>query len=86
VARTDATATLLPSGKVLVAGGVDSRGIVLSSKEVYDPTTNSFSLSPWPLLVPRISATFTLLPNGGVLIAGGRDAYSIWSKTEIYVP
>jgi hypothetical protein len=86
VARTDATATSLPSGKVLIAGGEDSRGTVLSSTEVYDPTTNSFSLSPWPLLVRREQATFTLLPNGGVLIAGGYDGYSTWSSTEIYVP
>ena len=31
------TATLLPSGKVLLAGGVDDAGQVLASAEIYTP-------------------------------------------------
>jgi hypothetical protein len=89
VARSQGTATLLPNGKVLIAGGYDSsgpEGFNLKVTEVYDPTTNSFSLSPGTLSVPRYLATFTLLPNGGVLIAGGYDGTTAWSSTEIYVP
>jgi hypothetical protein len=40
-ARTLHTATLLPSGKVLVAGGGDEN----TTKEVYDPATGSFSIT-----------------------------------------
>ena len=31
------TATLLPSGEVLLAGGVDDAGLVLASAEIYKP-------------------------------------------------
>ena len=42
-ARTGHTATLLPSGKVLVAGGTNSSSGYLSSAEPYDPTTGNWS-------------------------------------------
>ena len=41
-AREAHTATLLPSGKVLVAGGDGCCGF-LSSAELYDPATGSWS-------------------------------------------
>ena len=41
-ARAGHTATLLPNGKVLVAGGFDSSAI-LSSAEVYDPASGTWS-------------------------------------------
>ena len=39
---TTHTATLLPSGKVLVAGGYDGSG-VLSSAELYDPASGTWT-------------------------------------------
>src|ERR1051326_9330200 len=36
VARRDHTATLLPDGTVLIAGGLDTNGAALASTEVYD--------------------------------------------------
>lgn len=40
-ARYWATATLLPDGKVLVAGGVRSGSDLLASAELYDPSSGS---------------------------------------------
>jgi hypothetical protein len=65
-ARTFHTATLLPSGRVLVAGGGDEN----STAEVYDPATGSFSFTGG-MEVGRSGHTATLLPNGSVLVAGG---------------
>ena len=39
IARKYHTATLLPSGKVLVAGGWDSNSVELATAELYDPAT-----------------------------------------------
>ena len=39
----NATATLLPNGKVLVAGGYDDAKHELASAELYDPAANSWS-------------------------------------------
>jgi hypothetical protein len=75
VARKLHTATLLPDGKVLVAGGVDSNddasSKALASAELYDPQTDTWSLTG-DMLHPRAWHTATLLPNGLVLVAGGQ--------------
>jgi hypothetical protein len=66
------TLTLLPNGKVLLAGGVSSgpNGQVLSEAEVYDPATNTWT-AVGSMSTPRHSHAATLLPNGKVLIVGG---------------
>lgn len=66
--RRGHTATLLPNGNVLVAGG-HSRG-AKTSAEIYD--SNSGLFTPTGEMHSRVSShTATLLPNGNVLIAGG---------------
>jgi len=66
------TATMLPDGTVLVFGGVGSNGQVLSTPEIFDPETSSFSLSPSALtMAPRSHHTATLLTDGHLLVAGG---------------
>src|ERR1700738_1909106 len=41
-ARSNHTATLLPSGKVLVAGGFNSSSFYLASAELYDPASGTW--------------------------------------------
>jgi N-acetylneuraminic acid mutarotase len=67
--RSEHTATLLPTGLVLVAGGVDATEYALSA-ELYDPLTNAWSTGG-SLLTARAIHTATLLANGKVLLAGG---------------
>lgn len=69
VARSQHSATLLPNGKVLVAGGSD-KVRALNSTELYDPATGTFSKTG-SLNSARHSPTATLLPDGRVLITGG---------------
>jgi Galactose oxidase, central domain len=82
-ARDGATATLLPNGKVLIAGGASSNG-ALSSTDFYDPTTNTFAGTTPSMSVAREDATAALLGNGKVLIAGGDDGSNYLSSSDIY--
>jgi len=71
--RARHTATLLPNGKVLVAGGYVYKAYCLAgidSAELYDPDAGSFS-STGTMSAPRYAQTSTRLPNGDVLITGG---------------
>ena len=84
VPRLGATATLMPNGQVLIAGGQNDMGF-LNTTEIYYPEGNF--IFPGPLLsVPREGATATLLPMGGVLIAGGDAGEGAWSTMDLYTP
>ena len=78
------TATLLPNGKVLVAGGLDSGWNVTTSAELYDPATGTWTATG-SMTTARYLHTATLLPNGKVLVAGGYNG-SILSSAELYDP
>src|SRR6202008_3538019 len=88
VARLYHFSTLLPNGKVLVAGGYDN-GFYLTSAELYDPTTGTWSITG--NLSTARSGSATLLPNGKVLVAGGEtsasflDFFSL-NSAELYDP
>jgi N-acetylneuraminic acid mutarotase len=84
-ARVGHTATLLPSGLVLVAGGF-GRSTVLASAELYDPASNTWSFAG-SMVTARADHTATLLPSGQVLVAGGDDgARGIVASAELYDP
>jgi hypothetical protein len=74
--RSGHTATLLPDGKVLIAGGRASFGsgaagdTAQSTAELYDPLADTFTPAG-SMSAPREGHTATLLNNGKVLIAGG---------------
>src|SRR5690348_3587831 len=80
--RDDQTATLLPNGKVLVAGG-NSTNDLLSSAELYDPASGAWTATG-SLNVKRAYHTATLLLNGKVLVAGGDGVTNILSSAELY--
>src|SRR5579859_5811158 len=71
--RFAATATVLPDGMVLIAGGVANEGSSSASAELYDPATGGFTRTG-SLWTGRAYHTATLLKDGRVLIAGGLGA------------
>jgi hypothetical protein len=80
--RIDATATRLPDGRVLIAGGWnqlrtglavsrnDDGSPALATAEIFDPATETFR-TVGSMIQARRDATATLLTDGRVLIAGG---------------
>jgi hypothetical protein len=75
VPRALHSATVLPNGKVLIAGGrihghQDYRGEVTDTAELFDPLTATFSATG-RMAAARAWHTATLLPTGKVLIVGG---------------
>ncbi len=89
------TATLLPDGRVLIAGGIATLnggldGPGLSSAELYDRSTGAFT-PIGAMTVGRAHHTATLLNSGKVLITGGdtNDATGnrvALSSAELYDP
>ncbi|HLI51606.1 MAG TPA: kelch repeat-containing protein, partial [Thermomicrobiaceae bacterium] len=83
-AREDQAAVLLPSGEVLVVGGVgpeqsENGNLALASTEIYDPTTNSWSNGPdmpaaigYPSAVPLAEGSIQALVLGATNLHGAR--------------
>jgi hypothetical protein len=72
IARSGPTATLLASGKVLIAGGgATPAGAPLKTAELYDPMADTFTLITSGMSVERRFHTATQLTDGKVLVAGG---------------
>ena len=72
--RSSPAAAPLPNGRVLVVGGLDGSNMTLSSAEVFNPATGSFSSAGiGPLITGRFSAAAAPLPGGKVLVAGGTN-------------
>ncbi|PTL83650.1 kelch repeat-containing protein [Vitiosangium sp. GDMCC 1.1324] len=85
-ARAFHTMTLLPNGKVLVAGGSDASEALISSAEIYDPATGTWTTVAG-MGTGRASHTATLLPNGKVLVAGGSGIdVALSASAELYDP
>lgn len=82
-ARALATATLLPDGTVLVAGGRNN-GQALSSAEIFDPSTSTFHPTG-SMTTARAGATAQPLPDGRVLVIGG-EPIGAPLTTDIYDP
>ncbi|HUN58984.1 MAG TPA: kelch repeat-containing protein [Candidatus Binataceae bacterium] len=92
--RYESSSTLLPDGRVLIAGGSDSHNI-LNTAELYDPSRGSFICiggaasgggCNQSMLTARNLASAAVLVNGEVLIAGGIGLNGMLSEAEVYNP
>jgi uncharacterized repeat protein (TIGR01451 family)/uncharacterized delta-60 repeat protein len=81
VARCQHSATLLPNGRVLIAGGAGL--FTIGSAELYDLDANSWTQTD-DLGSARRRHTATLLADGRVLVAGGQNGSSELSSAELY--
>jgi uncharacterized protein (TIGR03437 family) len=92
VNRNDHTATLLQDGRVLIAGGVsngfnpapDSDNQVTGTAEIYDPSTNTFTVTN--MQEPRATHFASLLSNGQVLVGGGWGGSDSELSAELFNP
>ncbi len=89
VPRGGHAATLLQEGKVLVAGGCrdEECPIQVESAEIYDPNTQTWSITGSLNTTRDFNHTLTTLPNGNVLLHGGIGPVSLPINTaELYNP
>ena len=88
IARYSHTATLLPNGTVLIAGGLTNPSDpnddppLTNTTEIFDPRTNTFSPGQ-AMEIPRYLHTATLLLDGTILFVGGAW-YNPDTPTEIF--
>src|SRR6266436_6011412 len=71
VRRSEHTATLLPNGQVLVAGGLYS-GNPVAKAELYDRKLDTH----WQTFSRALGHRATLVGSGNVLVSGGTDSLS----------
>jgi hypothetical protein len=80
-ARRRLTTTVLPDGRVLAVGGSGSMSGLVSSAELYDPTTGTWATTG-ALALGREFHTATLLGSGKVLVAAGQAGDPLYARTE----
>jgi N-acetylneuraminic acid mutarotase len=79
------TATLLPDGRVLVAGGIVGSMARTADAELYDPAADTWTPTA-SMATPRANTTATLLINGRVIVAGGLGNTATLASAEAYGP
>ena len=67
-ARFDHAAVLLPSGRVLIIGGIERNGVMQPSAELFDPVSGRFTPTGKPQAQHGWGVTATLLQDGKVLV------------------
>lgn len=90
-ARNGHTATLLPDGNLLVAGGYDwnirfydyKLPLYVGRAELYDPATGTWTAGA-SLVAARYGHTATLLQDGSVLVVGGDGLAGNLASAELY--
>lgn len=89
VPRAAHTATLLATGRVLIAGGCTARSCELAdagaTAELFDPATGTFAATG-RMAVARVGHRAVPLRDGTVLIVGGWGPGGTLASAEIYDP
>ena len=85
-----ATASLLPDGRVLVAGGATLSGCCggIVAADLYNPSSGTWQAAA-NMNFPREAPASVVLPNGTVLMTGGYEGITptpYLASTEIYQP
>lgn len=88
--RSNHTATLLSSGKILVAGGCITPTdaftcTATASAEIFDPATRTWAPAGVMKTARRLHSA-TLLENGKVLVTGGLNENESLSSAELFDP
>ena len=83
IARYGHRAALLPSGRVLVAGGSVYVSFPTSTAEITDPTTRRWSFAA-TMPVPRFNFEMQRLPSGLIFVGGGVTSAGYATDTLFY--
>jgi Galactose oxidase, central domain len=83
--RSGHSATLLPDGRVLIAGGMRRNQDFYRSAEIFDPASGRFRATG-EMLMARVGHAAVLLRSGKVLIVGGWIGHGTTDEAELYDP
>lgn len=88
--RAEATATVLPDGRVLVTGGAEVKNELIGVStvaEIWNPETGTWLQGAAGEVARLYHSTALLLPDGSVLVAGGGAPGPLTNlNAEIYYP
>ena len=71
---------------MLIAGGNNASGLLLSAEVFGTPVTGTFTALSASMSTPRTLAVAGSLPDGRVLIAGGENGSGVLSSAEVFDP
>ena len=85
--RAAHTATLLPEGRILIAGGCTEHSCegITATTELLDPSTGSSTPGP-DMSEPRVGHTAATLPDGRILLIGGFGERDVTPTTDVFDP
>jgi RHS repeat-associated protein len=82
--RRSATVTQLPTGKVLIWGGVSAAGHIERMGILFDPETESLESTSDLPITPRAGHTATVLTDGRLFIEGGLTDSGATTSAELW--
>jgi hypothetical protein len=91
-ARQGHTATLLPNGRVLVAGGATTGTTAIATAELFDPATGTWAATASMTGARRLHAAVLLgttgsaTTSGKVLVSGGINGTTSLATAQLYSP